>query len=122
MSNLDDDIREALAGEEALCNLDKEKGLVGEWLSIYHGSMRWMAIFATIETVVVLALIVWTGIEFFRADDTKWQIFYATCVILLCMALLLIKLWGWMQMNRNAVQREIKRLELRLLQQRADKS
>ncbi|MHC4776763.1 MAG: DUF6768 family protein [Planctomycetota bacterium] len=32
------------------------------------------------------------------------------------MLLLLIKLWGWGQMNRNSIQREIKRLELRILE------
>jgi len=30
--------------------------------------------------------------------------------------LLLMKLWGWMQMNRYSIEREIKRLELRILE------
>jgi hypothetical protein len=32
--------------------------------------------------------------------------------------MLLLKLWGWMQMNRYAIQREIKRLDLRILELR----
>lgn len=116
MSTLDDDIRKALANGEAPYDLEREEGLFRQWAGIYHGKMRWMAIIATIESVVFMVLIVLAAIEFFQADDTKWQIFYATGVLLLAGLLLLVKLWGWGQMNRYSIQREIKRLELRILE------
>ncbi|UCC30794.1 MAG: hypothetical protein JSU86_00670 [Phycisphaerales bacterium] len=116
MSKLDDDIRKALANGEASYDLDREEGLFRQWAGIYRGKMRWMAIIATIESVVFMVLIVLAAIEFFQADDTKWQIFYATGVLLLAGLLLLVKLWGWGQMNRYSIQREIKRLELRILE------
>ena len=116
MNKLDDDIRKALGNGEASYDLDREEGLFRQWAGIYRGKMRWMAIFATIESVVLLVLLVLVAIEFFQTDDTKSQIFYATCVMLLAGALLLVKLWGWGQMNRYAIQREIKRLELRILE------
>ena len=116
MNALDDDIRKVLANEESIYDLEKEEGVFRQMAGIYRGKMRWMAIAVTIESVVFVVLIVLAAIEFFQADDTKWQIFYATSVLLLAMLLLLIKLWGWMQMNRHAIQREIKRLELRILE------
>jgi hypothetical protein len=116
MNALDDDIRKVLANEESLYDLEREEGVFRQMAGIYQGKMRWMAILATIESVVFVVLIVLAAIEFFQADDTKWQIFYATSILLLGMLLLLVKLWGWMQMNRNAIQREIKRLELRMLE------
>ena len=116
MNTLDDDIRKALANGEAPYDLDREEGLLGQWARIYRGKLRWMAIFATIESIAGLVLIVLAAVEFFQTDDTRWQIFYATAILLLAMLLLLIKLWGWMQMNRNSIQREIKRLELRILE------
>lgn len=116
MSKLDDDIRKALANGETCYDLDREEGLFRQWAGIYRGKMRWMAIIATIESVVFLVLIVLAVIEFFQTDDTKWQIFYATGVLLLAGLLLLVKLWGWGQMNRYSIQREIKRLELRILE------
>jgi protein-S-isoprenylcysteine O-methyltransferase Ste14 len=116
MNTLDDDIRKALANGESIYDLEKEAGIFRQWAGIFHGKMRWMAIFATIEAVVFTVLIVLAIIEFFQTDDTKWQIFYATGVLLLAILLLLVKLWGWMQMNRYAIQREIKRLELRILE------
>lgn len=116
MSKLDDDIRKALANGEASYDLDREEGLFRQWAGIYRGKMRWMAIIATIECVVFMVLIVLAVIEFFQTDDTKWQIFYATGILLLAGLLLLVKLWGWGQMNRYSIQREIKRLELRILE------
>ena len=116
MSKLDDDIRKALANGEASYDLDREEGLFRQWAGIYRGKLRWIAVFATVESVVFMVLIVLAAIEFFQADDTKWQIFYATGILLLAGLLLLVKLWGWMQMNRYAIQREIKRLELRILE------
>ena len=116
MSNLDDDIRKALANGETVYDLDREEGVFRQWAGIYRGKMRWMAVFATAEAVVFAVLIVLAAIQFFQTDDVKHQILYATCVVLLALLLLLVKLWGWMQMNRYAIQREIKRLELRLIE------
>jgi protein-S-isoprenylcysteine O-methyltransferase Ste14 len=116
MKKIDDDIRKVLAGEEALYDLDREEGVFRQMAGIFRGKMRWMAIAVTIESVVFLVLMVLAAVEFFQAGDTKQQIFYATVVLLLAMLLLLIKLWGWGQMNRNSIQRELKRLELRILE------
>jgi hypothetical protein len=116
MNTLEDDLRKALANGEAPYDLDREEGVFRQWVGIFRGKMRWMAIVATIEAVLFTVLIVLAIIEFFQTDDTKWQIFYATGVLLLAILVLLVKLWGWMQMNRYALQREIKRLELRILE------
>ena len=115
MNKLDDDIRKVLSNGDMSYDLDREEGVFRQMAGIFRGKMRWMAIVATVESVVFTVLIVLAAIEFFRAVDTRWQIFYATAVVLLAMLLLLVKLWGWMQMNRYALQREIKRLELRIV-------
>ena len=116
MSKLDDDIRKALANGETSYDLDREEGIFRQMAGIFRGKMRWMAIVATVESIVFTVLIVLAAVEFFQTDEIKWQIFYATSILLLAMLLLLVKLWGWMQMNRYSIQREIKRLELRILE------
>ena len=116
MNTLDDDIRKALGNEDATYDLDREEGLLRQWANIYRGKLRWWAVLFTVEGVIFTVLIVLAAIEFFQTDETKWQIFYATSVLLLALLLLLVKLWGWGQMNRYAIQREIKRLELRILE------
>ena len=116
MSKLDDDIRKVLANEEASYDLDREEGVFRQMAGIFRGKLRWMAIVAVVESIVFLVLMVLAAVKFFQTDDTKWQIFYATGILLLGMLLLLVKLWSWMQMNRYSIQREIKRLELRILE------
>ena len=90
MNKLDDDIRNALANGNGTYDADREEGLLREWIGIYRGKMRWWAVFVTVESFVVLALMVLAVIEFFETDDTRWQIFYATGVLLLAMVLLLV--------------------------------
>ena len=116
MNQLDDDIRTLLADEDALYDLEREEGVFRQMAGIFRGKMRWMAITAMVESIVFTGLAIWAGIGFFRADDVKTQIGCAAAVLVLCMLLLLIKLWGWMLMNRYAIQREIKRLELIFLE------
>ncbi|MGD2110715.1 MAG: hypothetical protein PVI86_15155 [Phycisphaerae bacterium] len=116
MSNLDEDIKKALADGEAPYDLAREEGIFRQMAGIFQGKMRWMAICVTIECVVAMVLIVLAAVEFFQTDDTRWQVFYATAIVLLALLLVLIKLWGWMQMTRYSIQREIKRLELRILE------
>ena len=116
MSKLDDDIRRVLASEEEYYELGREEGVFRQMAGLYRGTMRWMAIVVTIESVVFLVLMILAAVQFFQTEQIRWQIFYATGVLLLGMLLVLIKMWGWMQMNRHALQREIKRLELRIVE------
>ncbi len=116
MSNLDDDIRKALANGDVPYDFDMEEGLMVQMASLFRGKLRWISIFVVIESIVFLVLIVLAIIEFDQAEDVKSQIFYATGVLMMMLMIVLLKLWSWMQMNRYCIQREIKRLELRILE------
>ena len=122
MSNLDDEIKKALASAEGVYDLDREEEYFRHirGLSHRHRMMWWMATAIMIE-IVCAVLAVLAAKEFFRTDDTRWQIFYATSVLLSAQLLLLVKLWGWMRMHRYVIQREIKRVELQILELRESK-
>lgn len=118
MKHLDDDIRKLLQDEDAIYELQREEGVFRQMAGLFRGKMRWLAIAVTVESIAFTVLAVLAGIAFFGTEETKWQIFYATSVLLLALLLLLTKLWGWGQMNRNAIRRDLKRLELRILESR----
>ena len=63
-----------------------------------------------------IALAIFSGIMFFFAVHTQMQIMWA--VIFLCSVQFLgmIKVFAWQVIHRNAIKREIKRLELRIAQ------
>ena len=116
MNKLDDDIRNALIHDDPDYDLDREESIFRQIGDMYRGKWRWMAVLATIESVVAVVLIILATMKFLDTDETKWQIFYATGVVLLSLLILLVKIWGWMQMHHYRLLREIKRMELRILE------
>jgi len=116
MNNLDEDIKKVLANGDVPYDFDMEANFVSQMTSLFRGKMRWWSIFVVIESIVFLVLIVLAVIKFNRTENVKDLIFYAAGVVMMIQMLVLVKLWSWMQMNRYCIQREIKRLELRVLE------
>lgn len=116
MSTLDDKIREALNKEDDAdpALFPDEQSVWTQWFSVYQGRNRWINILATVYTFAFVGLAVWCAVAFFRAETTRgmlaWGFGFLACVL----AVGNLKLWIWMQMDKNAVLREVKRLELRL--------
>lgn len=118
MTNLDNDIRKAMAAESnALAyDDDREEGLREMMAGSFRGKTRWMVAVAWVESLVFFGLAIFAAVKFFSVDGVWEWIFYATLFLTTSMAMVLVKLWYWMLMNRNSIQREIKRLELRVLE------
>ena len=79
-----------------------------------HGQMRKFTLIAYLYIVLFLVLAVAAGIGMLVAEEMVTQIL---CGIALHGCILIIgfvKLWYWMLTNRNATNRELKRLELQI--------
>ena len=72
--------------------------------------------FTLVMAVVLTAVIFWCGYQFVVASPEQ-QLFWGVWLILAFQAQVAIKLWIFMETNRNHTAREIRRLELRLRQQ-----
>jgi len=64
--------------------------------------------------LIFLALAIFSGIKFFKTDQTQYQIMYAAIFICCIQFFALIKIFGGQMIHRNSLKREIKRLELRI--------
>lgn len=62
--------------------------------------------------IVLTFVIIWCGYEFFSAPADN-QIFWGVCLILSFNAQVAVKLWIFMQTNRNIISKEIRLLALR---------
>ncbi len=62
----------------------------------------------------LLGLAVWSGFRFFDATETRGMVMWATIFLFCSTSIGMFKMWYWMLMNRNAVTREVKRLELQV--------
>ncbi len=116
MSDNDNDIRTVLAEADAKCALDGED-FRDMLVSSFRGKLKWMSIVAWVYMLLFTGVSVFAAVRFFGAGDTREMIMYATIFIVSMTIIMVIKLWYWLLMNRNAVKREIKRLELRIMEQ-----
>ena len=114
-TNIDDLIRESLSQEEAKFydELD-EYSIIESFGSLYKGKNKWFTIFVTMVTFLFVGLMVYFGYGFFNAATTpemlKWGAGMFACFATVSM----LKIFNWMQMDKNVLLREIKRLELQV--------
>jgi len=64
--------------------------------------------------MLFVGLAVLSAIEFFKADQTRWHIAYATLFLCGVHGIGLTKIFAWDMVHRHGIAREVKRLELRL--------
>ena len=125
MKQLDDTLREALAHDPDLSETDlHEPGLIELFTATFRSSIRWWAVLVMIYIFAFAVIAVIVAFQFFAAETVKHQILWATVFTYSGIAIAMLKMWWWNQMDRLALTREIKRLELRLmlLSKRADTS
>jgi hypothetical protein len=120
MDELDRRIEEALNSEDrALLEKVGEQGVFGQWLGVYEGAMRGMAVLATIFTFLLFAAAVYSGWRSIGAtepiDATRW----GAAALALIVMVGFLKLWFWLRMESNRVLRELKRLELQIARRTA---
>jgi uncharacterized membrane protein YciS (DUF1049 family) len=114
--NIDDKIREALRKEDAelLENYRGEAPFHEMLLDSFRGRNRFLNVMAFVATFIVMALLVTSGYQFFQADSTRAMIGWATGFVTCAVASGLLKIWFYLEINKNSLTREIKRLELQI--------
>ena len=80
----------------------------------YNRKMLSKVILVWIYAIVFTGLMVFSGIKFFKTDQTQTQLMYAVIFIVATQFICLIKIFAWQMIHRNGIKREIKRLEIRL--------
>jgi FtsH-binding integral membrane protein len=120
MNSFDDDVRRAVrpgSGEPSLVAAGDE-GVFEQIASTFRGRMRFWVALMWLMTAVWAGVAIWAAISFFRATTPRDWIMYATIFLWGLIAVAMLKMWNWMEMNRCTHSREIKRLELQMAQLR----
>ena len=114
--NIDKLIREALTEEEAIFYQTlEEKDLFGKLEAVYHGKMGWLSILITIIQILIFVVFIGFLVLFLQSDAVEEQIKWGAGGFLCMIAMTVLKLFIWMQMDKNDLLREIKKLELLLV-------
>ena len=115
MEDIDKLIKETLTEEESKFydELD-EQGLWGSIGSIFNGKLGWLVLIMNIINLVAFGMLVYCLIQFFKVTETNEMLKWGLGILISFMFNAMIKLYAWMQMDKRAILREMKRLELQV--------
>jgi uncharacterized membrane protein YciS (DUF1049 family) len=116
MTNLDQAIRQALSAEDAefLARFEKEAPLHEQVLGTFKGQWAALNIFAAIITFAVFGAFLYCAWQFFQVSELRDLVFWSAGAIVSALFVAMLKIWFWMEMHKNVVLREVKRLELQV--------
>ena len=108
-------IKEALTEEEAKFydNLD-EQNVLQMFGGVFSGKNKWLIILMNIVMLAVFGFLVYSVVQFFSTDVTNEMINWSLAIVVCLLMISMLKLFVWMQMDKNSLMRELKRLELQV--------
>lgn len=108
-------IKNALTEEEAKFydELDEQTffGMLG---GVFTGKLKWLLILMNSVTVFAFIGLIYCIMQFVDTDVTNELIKWGILGMFFMLMMSMIKLFVWLQMDKNALLREIKRIELQL--------
>lgn len=113
MDEIDVLIKETLTQEETkFYNALEEQNLFAMIFGLFKGENKWLLILMNIMKVVFFGLFLYCLVQFFKAEVTKELLKWRFGSVIFMLSVSMLKVFAWMQMDKNAILRELKRLEL----------
>lgn len=116
MTNLDRAIREALSKEDAefLARFEAQSTPVGEVLDTFRGRWALMNAFAAVITFASFGFFVYSMWQVMQTTDLRMTVLWLTGAVVSALFVAMLKMWFFMEINKNQILREVKRLELQV--------
>ncbi len=113
--NIDKLIKETLTEEEAKFyeSLD-EQNLLQMVGGLFQGKNKWLLVMMNLVTLIFFGLFIYCLVQFFNAEETKDLLKWGLGGVVFLLGVSMLKVFAWMQMDKNAIMRELKRLELQV--------
>ena len=118
MTDIDDRIRQALTAEdralmETLGDEQTVFNLIGK---SFQGRMKMLMVVAWVAMFAMFVFAVWSVIQFLGATEIGTKINWGVAFIVSTQFLGGMKMWYFLELNKLASARDIRRLELRMMQ------
>ena len=115
LEDIDQLIRDTLSEEEAKFYDDLDEQNVFQMLiGVFNGKNKWIMYLMNFMTLIFFGLFIYCIVQFFNTDVTNELIKWGFGVIIFLLGVSMLKVYIWMQMDKNALMRELKRLELQI--------
>ena len=114
MKDIDREIRELLDPEDAkrLDEVGGEPSLLELVADSFRGRSGWLVVMVFVFLTLYLALAVVSVIQFFHAGSPRAMIGWAFLLLVCLIAIGMLKMWYWMELNKHRVLREMKVTQL----------
>jgi hypothetical protein len=113
MEEIDQLIKDTLSKEEAsFYNSLDEQNVLEMFFGLFKGKNAWIMIMMNVIILVFFGLLVYCCIQFFTVESAEELIKWGFGSLVLLLAMSMLKVYAWMQMDKNAILREMKRMEL----------
>ncbi len=100
--------------EQISAELAKPESIWALMGNTFKGPLAWMAVMLFIYTLAFSALLIFSVVKFFGAENTGDQIMWATAFLAVLMIVSSLKIFYWMMMFRESAMRRLDRIEKRL--------
>lgn len=111
---ISDALRKELEG--TILDPSREASMHEMVIDSFKGRMKWLVVINYIVVMAFFFASVYCVIQFFQTDDVRASISWLGISMFCLMAVMANKMWYFMLLNRNAVLREVKRLEIQIAQ------
>ena len=116
MNNIDAKIKRALEATDVdlADEFDGDQSMMEMVFDVFRGTQKWLTFLAIFWGLVFMAASVFGIIQLVKTQEPREHILWALGVVFCVAGVSMMKIWFWMQMNRNSILREIKRVELQV--------
>lgn len=114
MNELDRAIRQSLSAEDAELLERVDPSLRQQVLATFEGQLRWLNGAGWIAGFVLFGVASVMTWRFIYAPTLEEMLRWGAAAALGFAGLALIKVWFWMELQKNAILREVKRLEVQV--------
>jgi len=112
---IDQLIKTTLSKEEfKLYEALDEQNIFQSVIGIFQGKNKWIMYVMNIATVIFFSFFVYCLVQFFGTDITNELIQWGIGIVVSLLGVSMLKIFAWMQMDKKALIREFKRLELQV--------
>ena len=94
----------------------KEEGLRSIVRDFYSRKIMSSVILVWVMAIAFLGLAIFSAVHFFRTDQIRLQIMYAALFVVGLHEFGVVRIFAWQMAHRRNLKREIKRLELRVME------
>nr|WP_299104328.1 DUF6768 family protein [uncultured Tenacibaculum sp.] len=115
IEDIDKLIKETLSEEEAKFYDDLDEQNVVEMIfGLFEGKNKWIMYMMNFMTLVFFGLFIYCLVQFFNAEEMKELLKWASGTLIFLIGVSMLKIFAWMQMDKKALMRELKRLEIQI--------